>query len=120
MVTITLTQALVLYSAVLGALILVLWLYTEVTSRRTHRQLRKQNLWRCTICAYTYVDEGARPVSECPRCHSFNRFEEREGKPKDQGTERSAPAVSLDEPQRSNPSRHKRPGQRRRGPRKRR
>ena len=118
MIEISLTQALAIYSAILGLTVSGIWLYTELSIRRPQRHLGEQFLWRCTFCGCTYLDEGAQRVSQCPRCESFNAVEEAASR---------ANATRLDEtPQTAealpgrNTSRRKRRHQRRRGPRRRR
>ena len=119
MIELTLTQALALYSAVIGSAFLGIWIFTELGAHRSHRQLEKQYLWRCVFCNYTYLDESAERLSECPRCKSINSLDDR-------GTRFIRPrsavqpeAASVSKSPRRNPSRRKRPGQKRRGPRKR-
>ncbi|GMV95372.1 MAG: hypothetical protein AMXMBFR82_51500 [Candidatus Hydrogenedentota bacterium] len=121
MIAMELKWALVLYSSVLGAMALFIWLYTEITVRRPHRYLGKQYLWRCAFCGYNYLDESDDELSKCPRCESFNSAtEERARFVPAQRKPAAQPAHALEsELPRKNPSRRKRPHQRRRGPRKR-
>ena len=120
MIELQLTNALALYSILLGALVAAIWVYTEFSVRRTHRVLEKQHLWRCVFCGYIYLDEGAGHVSECPRCNSFNSADDRHArfvrsKRAHSGAEDQA---ATEEPSR-NTSHRKRPHQKTRGPRKR-
>jgi len=75
MIELTLTQALALYSVVIGSAFVGIWIFTELGVHRSHRQLEKQCLWRCVFCSYTYLDESAERLSECPRCKSINSLE---------------------------------------------
>ena len=68
MIPLTVTQALAFYSLLLGAMVLGMWVYTELNVRRPQRGLGKQYLWRCPICAFTYLDDKAHESSECPQC----------------------------------------------------
>ncbi len=68
MINITVTQALAFYSAILALLVVGMWVYTEVNVRRPQRGLGKQFLWRCTICGFSYLDDKAEDMSECPQC----------------------------------------------------
>ena len=77
MIQIELPTAIAVYSAVLGLLVAGIWIYTEIFVRRPQRYLGKQFLWRCTYCAFIYLDEGARQIPKCPQCASFNSVEER-------------------------------------------
>ncbi len=114
-------NALVLYSAGLALVVLGIWVYTEVTTRHTRRALGKQFLWRCVFCGYTYLDEGAEALSQCPRCQSFSSVNDRHARfvkapPPIAAEDQTQPAPAKS---RRNPSHRKRPGQHRRGPRKR-
>ena len=121
MIQITLAQALMLYSAILGLLALALWVYADLAARLSHRVLAKQSLWRCVFCGYTYLDEGAEKLSKCPRCDSFNSLDDKHAKlvrPKRHAAAKDALPEEASHTRR-NPSRGKRTGQRRRGPRRR-
>jgi len=117
MIQISLTSALVFYSALLCAFALAIWTHTEIVARRVQAVLTKQFLWRCTFCGYIYLDEQAESLSRCPRCDCYNSTEDKLARyiPV---TRSPAPEASR-EPQRDS-SHRKRPHQRRRGPRRRR
>ncbi len=120
MIEIQLTTALALYGFVLVAMMGSIWLFAEFSVRRTQRTLEKQSLWRCVFCGYTYLDEGAQEVSQCPRCESFNAMSDKHARFVRTRSRRAD--TNLDEQEeasRRNPSRRKRPHQRRRGPRRR-
>lgn len=122
MIQISLTQAIVLYTAVIGTCALAIWLYTEMRVQFTYHVLEKQHLWRCTFCAYTYLDEAAERLSRCPRCNSFNAIDDsltREVPVAPMPAMPHASELGLEMPRR-NPSRRKRPGAKKKGPRRRR
>ena len=121
MIQIALSHALALYSAILGLLTAGIWIYTELTVRRRHHFLEKQFLWRCVFCGYTYLDESAVKVSQCPRCASFNSLDDKQARfvPAQTPIPKTTLDTAAGESGRRNPSRRKRPHQRRRGPRKR-
>ncbi len=118
MIQISLTTALLFYSAVLGCLVLFIWTYTELSGRKSHVVLEKQFLWRCVFCGYIYLDERAETLSQCPRCQSFSSTEDKLARYFDAPSARTNPYEDdvEAEPGR-NTSRRKRPHQRRRGPR---
>jgi hypothetical protein len=119
MIQIQITTALALYGAVIGLLIVCIWLYTEFFVHRTTRTLEKQSLWQCVFCGYTYLDEGAQELSQCPRCASFNSATDKHARfvpSRARQSEEDEPSADV-EPRHPNPSRRKRPHQRRRGPR---
>ena len=120
MITITLTQALVLYSLLLVIAAIVLWFFSETSVGRYQNLLGKQDLWRCTICGFSYLDDSGEALSKCPRCGSYNAS--------DDAHAREVPIESMHEESdsgehlvsaRRNASHRKRPNQRRRGPRRR-
>lgn len=122
MIQIEITSAIALYSMILCLLILVVWLYTEFQVRRPQRYLGTQFLWHCTYCSYTYLDEGADRLSKCPRCQSYNDLEEGRAEVERQTRPGKARDASSAEERTGGHkhSKHKRPHQRRRGPRRRR
>lgn len=116
MIEISLTFALALYSAVLALIVIVIFLYTELSVLRPQQHLGEQFLWKCTFCACTYLDESANPISQCPRCHSFNSLEDEKGP---QNLPAIAPSDSRSHSMSTGGSKRKRRGGKR-GPRKRR
>lgn len=123
MIELELRWALVLYSGVLGAMALGIWIYTELTVRRPQRYLGQQYLWRCSFCGFSYLDEEGEQISQCPRCSSYNDADDRHARSVPTKSRRVTAEAAAEgpstEPSRRNPSRRKRPHQRRRGPRKR-
>ena len=116
MIEISLTLALALYSVVLSLIVLAIFLYTELSVLRPQQHLGEQFLWKCTFCACTYLDESANPISQCPRCGSFNSIEDERGP---QNLPAISPAVPRGESTPAGGSKRKRRGGKR-GPRKRR
>lgn len=117
MIEISLYTALALYGALLIAGAMGIWVYTERTARRVHRILGSQHVWRCSYCAYTYLDETAVEMSTCPRCGSINRIDDVGVKPYE------VEAVRVNrhrEDGARNTSKSKSKGMRSRGPRRRR
>ena len=113
MIEISLYTAIGLYGSVIIAGTLTMWIYTEVTAQRVHRVLESQNLWRCSFCGYTYLDERADEMSRCPRCASFNRLSDAGVKP----YAVKEPPREEREPRGKNTSKSKQRGARSRGPR---
>jgi len=77
MIEISLTLALTFYSLLIGAGALAIWLYTELRAQHVYRVMEHQHLWRCVYCSFTYLDEAALTVSQCPRCGSFNAIDDK-------------------------------------------
>jgi phage FluMu protein Com len=120
LIEISLTTALILYSAVIVAGGFFIWLQTEVVTRKAYLVLEKQYLWRCTFCSYIYLDTDALRHSTCPQCHSINVQEDKQARfiPISKSLQ-ALEEVGERPTSRRNPSRGKRPGAKRRGPRKR-
>ncbi|MDP7640200.1 MAG: hypothetical protein QGG73_10885 [Candidatus Hydrogenedentes bacterium] len=122
MILLELSHALALYSIVLGLLGIGIWVYTEFSMSRPQRHLGKQFLWRCVYCGFSYLDESAERVSQCPRCESYNSVEDenaRQASLPTSGREANT-NTEQDEAKTRNTSRRKRHHQKRRGPRRRR
>lgn len=116
MIELELPQAIAVYSVALATLVVLIWLYTELSVRRPQRALGKQFLWRCHYCGCSYLDEGAAAYSRCPRCESWLESPGTVNPPAPR--EDRSDEVGVDAARGS--SRRKRPHQRRRGPRRRR
>ena len=120
MIQITLTTALLFYSLLIGVAALGIWIYTELRTQYRHRVLEKQHLWRCTICAYVYLDEYTQGLSRCPRCDSLVAVNDHGAREVKEGAGERTPLEHPAERPRKNPSRGKRPAGRARGGRRRR
>ncbi len=64
-----------LQTLIVGCTFLFLWIRAE--GRRTIRipDLKKEDIWRCPICTYVYVDTTDDQLSTCPQCSSMNTKE---------------------------------------------
>ena len=122
MIEISLSTALALYGGIIITGTLLLWIYTEINVQRAQKVMTKQYLWRCTFCAFSYLDEEASAFSRCPRCGSITAHDDK-GAREVKTPKPAAEACHAEEPPkeqpRRNPSRGKRPGARTRGPRRR-
>lgn len=120
MIEISLPAALILYSAIIVAGAFAIWLQTEVVTRKAYLVLEKQYLWRCTFCSYIYLDADAVRHSTCPQCHCINALDDKQARyiPTAKSLQ-VVEEVGEGQVSRRNPSRGKRPGAKRRGPRKR-
>jgi hypothetical protein len=120
MIEVELTTALALYSVVIGVLVLMIWLYTELSIRRPQRRLGRQFLWRCTFCSCTYLDETAQTLSQCPRCANYNRMEEAAAAPQTAPVLASTADTSKEDPNKPRKGSKRKRRQRKRGGRRRR
>lgn len=119
MIRLELTYALWMYSAVLAALAVGIWVYTEVSVRRPQRAMGKQYLWHCIICGYSYLDEHSTDLSTCPQCGTILSAADRGARELVSASGVHIPAQATEDGAKGN-SRRKRPTARRRGPRRRR
>ena len=116
MIQISLSTAIGVYSTILGVVVVAIWIYTEISVRRSYHVLEKQFLWRCVYCAYTYLDEAAETVSECPRCGSFNSVDDHGARfVVERAHSRRHVVEEVRDKAARNPSRRKRPHRKRRG-----
>ena len=129
MIQISLPTAIVLYGTVILTGFVLLYVVGELRARRVYRVLEKQFMWRCAFCGFLYLDEDAATLSECPRCGSYNTITDAQDRAVGQSRQHlvaaRADAVAADQEEsgegpRRNSARRKRPGQKRRGPRRRR
>lgn len=111
MIEISLGTAVLFYGFIIAAGIALTWLLTEFSADKAYSALEQQDLWRCDFCTFTYLDRSGLNVSRCPRCQSFNARPGVEETPME--------LVPAGEVPRRNPSRRKRPGAGRKGPRRR-
>lgn len=128
MIEITFTSAVLVYGAFILAGFMFLYMISELRARHVYRVLERQFLWRCAFCSFLYLDEDAATLSQCPRCGSYNTIAD--GQDRAVGRSRShlvaaeAELAALEKEDdtvpRRNSARRKRPGQTRRGPRRRR
>lgn len=122
MIEISLTTALALYSGVVLIGALAVWIYTETSAHHAYRTIERQHLWRCVYCTYVYLDEGADNLSRCPRCESINNLGDAGARYVRLTREQRHALRERPEKQPGAPrgSKQKRPGQRRKGGRRRR
>lgn len=113
MIEISLYTAIALYGSLVIIGTLAMWVYTEVTAQRVHRVMETHNLWRCSFCGFSYLDEDDKGMTKCPRCGSLNRIDDVGVKPYAVHAAREAEARA---PGR-NTSKSKQRGARSRGPR---
>ncbi|NLV45490.1 MAG: hypothetical protein GXY07_13450 [Candidatus Hydrogenedentes bacterium] len=127
MIEITFSTAILVYGAIILAGFIFLYFFSELRARHVYRVLEKQFLWRCSFCSFMYLDEDAATLSLCPRCGSYNTIAD--GQDRAVGMSRRYLVEAQEEQNarekeeqvlpRRNAARRKRPGQTRRGPRRR-
>lgn len=66
------TTALMLYLGFTLICLLAASVYNHCKSR--HKQIlpSEKDLHVCEFCHFAYLEEGAKPITRCPRCQSFN------------------------------------------------
>lgn len=126
MIQISLTTAFLLYGGVIVVGMALIWVLGELRAGRAYRVLEHQFRWRCAFCGYVYLDAPASVVSQCPRCYSYNMAGDAQDRGVSDAKGRMMEHAREEEPEstqelpRRNSARRKRPGQSRRGPRRRR
>lgn len=76
MIKIEFSLAIALYLILTTCVVL---LFLILKNRREPKQFssEKRFLWQCSICTYVYVDTRHNTISQCPRCGSYNKKEEK-------------------------------------------
>ncbi|HOK08705.1 MAG TPA: hypothetical protein PLT82_00095 [Candidatus Hydrogenedens sp.] len=114
MIEISITSAVIIYSVIIAFVGVFLWGLSEFGTRKIYTMFKNQNVWKCSYCAFVYLDTDAEEISQCPRCYSYNVASSIEMEVNDE----SGKEMEI-EPRR-NPSHKKRPHAQHRGPRRRR
>jgi uncharacterized paraquat-inducible protein A len=77
MIPIEIDLAVTLYLG-LSILILLIWIIFEWKKRVVTDKKKEDSLWQCPTCFYTYIDSRSENISECPRCKTLHKREEKE------------------------------------------
>ena len=72
MIELSPTTALMLYLALTLLAILGIWVYSHYSSRKRCFMPMEKELVVCEFCLFAYLDVGAKKITKCPRCESFN------------------------------------------------
>lgn len=72
MIELSPTTALMLYLALTLVAILGIWVYSHYSSRKRTFMPMEKELIVCEFCLFAYLDVGAKKITKCPRCESFN------------------------------------------------
>jgi len=73
MIKINISTALFLYIFLTAIVILIVWSFFSFGTKLKTFSSEEKHIWRCSICALTYVDSKREVVSKCPRCNSYNQ-----------------------------------------------
>lgn len=64
--------ALMLYLGLTLVVILGIWITSHYRSRNRCFMPLEKELVVCEFCHFAYLDAGAKKITRCPRCESFN------------------------------------------------
>jgi len=73
MIELSSTSAFTLYLGITLGLILGIWVYHHLSSRRTKISILDQELLVCEYCQCAYLSNRGLAVTQCPQCHSYNK-----------------------------------------------
>lgn len=59
----------------ISVIILFLWIFFE--NKKKFKGKEENNLWKCPICFYEYIDSRNREISRCPRCKTLHKKNEK-------------------------------------------
>ena len=65
-----------LYMAFSAVAIFVIWIVFGYREMKKIEPKYTEYLWRCVVCANTYIDSKHIDMSACPLCGSYNRRED--------------------------------------------
>jgi ribosomal protein L37AE/L43A len=68
----------VLFFLLAGIFVLAFWMLLEARRDRKESTLKSELfLWECPVCLYNYINSQEQNISQCPRCKSFHRRNEK-------------------------------------------
>lgn len=73
MISLSVTTAAMLYLGLTLAILLGLWAYHHYISLRKKIVIVEHTLRVCEYCHCAYLDAIAKPVTQCPQCHCYNK-----------------------------------------------
>ncbi len=73
MIELSPTTALMLYLGLTLFFLLSIWIWNHYASRRRQILPAEQDLHVCEFCHFAYLDTGAKKLTRCPRCQSYNK-----------------------------------------------
>jgi uncharacterized C2H2 Zn-finger protein len=75
MIEIRIDLAVALYLG-LSIVILVIWIFFEKRKTAADKEGKTENIWKCPVCFYVYVDSRSDRISKCPKCKTLHKKEE--------------------------------------------
>ncbi len=72
MIKLDISVAVFFYLLFSFVLMLLLWLFQGYRKRGVKFRADHEYIWRCEICAHTYLHSKDERVSKCPQCGSLN------------------------------------------------
>lgn len=72
MFSVEISTAFLIYLTLSLSGIFLSWVYFELRRKTWRFNPLEKIVFRCTICAHSYMVERGSAISKCPRCKSFN------------------------------------------------
>ena len=76
MIKLDITTLLFFYILFSVIIILVIWMVFGYRELKKVAPKYTEYVWKCTVCAHTYVDSKHVDISACPLCGSYNKRED--------------------------------------------
>lgn len=76
MIKLDISTVIFFYTLFSGIVILILWIVSGYKGIKKASPKYADYLWKCTVCANTYIDSKHVDVSACPLCGSYNKRED--------------------------------------------
>ena len=74
MIELSPATAIMVYLFLTLMILLGIWGFHHLSCRNKKVVLAQHELYICEYCSFVYLDQIAKPLSQCPQCHSFNKM----------------------------------------------
>jgi len=76
MIKLDITSFIFVYTFFSVILVFIIWIIFGYRAMKKVAPKYTEYLWKCSVCAHTYVDSKHIDMSACPLCGSYNRRDE--------------------------------------------
>lgn len=76
MIKLDISTIIFFYTLFSAIIILIIWVIAGYKAIKKVAPKYADYLWKCTVCANTYIDSKHVDMSSCPLCGSYNKRED--------------------------------------------
>ena len=73
MIELSPTTAFMVYLSMTIGVLFGIWVYQHYQTRKKKIISSEKELFVCEFCHFAYLEEGIKPVTQCPQCQSYNK-----------------------------------------------